>query len=96
MCNLYLKYTNTIIQFAFTLQRNCGRGRSTREVNDTTTWSGEVQEGGGVLAQSGSRPCSPQQERVPLELEFVVGSKDVISTDTLVRADHRSNNLRES
>lgn len=90
--------TSHVVRFAIMVRfcdtkcipRNCGRARSTRETNETQ--SAEIRIGSGVLAQSGLQPCTPApHSRIPLELEFVVGSKDVLSADTLVRADHRSN-----
>ncbi|XP_047985878.1 uncharacterized protein LOC125226074 isoform X1 [Leguminivora glycinivorella] len=45
----------------------------------------------GVVAQGGAAPCLSAAGRLPLELEMVVGSGDVVSADTMVRADHRSN-----
>ncbi|CAH2076192.1 unnamed protein product, partial [Iphiclides podalirius] len=47
--------------------------------------------GAGVVAQGGPPLCADSNaQRVPLELEMVVGSRDILSADTLVRADHRS------
>lgn len=43
-----------------------------------------------VVAQGGRAECAGGDGRVPLELEMVVGSRDILSADTLVRADHRS------
>ncbi|CAH2234402.1 jg21206 [Pararge aegeria aegeria] len=43
-----------------------------------------------VVAQGGRADCAGGEGRVPLELEMVVGSRDILSADTLVRADHRS------
>lgn len=85
------------------MQRNCGKGRITREAlggnsnpEDVTAAvreeSGWQLTSGGVLAQSGGRPCADiRASRVPLELELVVGARDVLSADTLVRADHSTN-----
>ncbi|XP_037298105.1 uncharacterized protein LOC115445400 isoform X2 [Manduca sexta] len=45
----------------------------------------------GVVAQGGARGCAvATDEAVALELEMVVDSKDIMSADTLVRADHRA------
>ncbi|XP_026315796.1 uncharacterized protein LOC113227134 [Hyposmocoma kahamanoa] len=77
--------------------------RTARETNDTLyNWNEDavtavVQEdeawdqpqGAGVVAQGGTAGCGGGKGRVPLELEMVVGSRDIISADTLVRADHR-------
>lgn len=46
-----------------------------------------------MVAQGGAAPCG-ERGQLPLELEVVVGAGDVVSADTMVRADHRSN-LRE-
>lgn len=48
---------------------------------------------GGVVAQGGPAGCGGGAGRVPLELEVVVGSRDVLSADTLVRADHRATGM---
>ncbi|KAL0880812.1 hypothetical protein ABMA27_001998 [Loxostege sticticalis] len=45
----------------------------------------------GVVAQGGAAPCGAGDGQVPLEVEMVVGSGDVLSADTLVRADHHAN-----
>lgn len=82
------------------------QARNAREANDTSyEWTEDgvtaaVQEdegwdkrqGGGVVAQGGPAGCGGAGAggRVPLELEVVVGSRDVLSADTLVRADHRA------
>ncbi|XP_060803825.1 uncharacterized protein LOC106132843 isoform X2 [Amyelois transitella] len=48
-------------------------------------------EGRGVVAQGGATECGARGGgRVPLEVEMVVGSRDILSADTLVRADHRA------
>lgn len=79
------------------------QSRTVRGTNDTVySWSEEpvtavVQEdeawdqpqGAGVVAQGGTSGCGGGNGRVPLELEMVVGSRDIISADTLVHADHR-------
>lgn len=79
------------------------QGRTARQTNDTLyNWSEDsvtaaVQEdgawdqpqGAGVVAQGGKAGCGGGNGRVPLELEMVVGSRDVLSADTLVHADHR-------
>ncbi|XP_063621387.1 uncharacterized protein LOC134793666 isoform X1 [Cydia splendana] len=85
--------------------------RQARMTNDTFSWEdgdgGGVpasvaparHAGGawGVVAQGGAAPCPPAGAgRMPLELEMVVGSGDVVSADTMVRADHRSNIPEES
>ncbi|XP_068632530.1 uncharacterized protein [Battus philenor] len=45
----------------------------------------------GVVAQGGAPACvGANSKRVPLELEMVVGSRDVLSADTLVKADHQA------
>lgn len=52
--------------------------------------------GGGVVAQGGAALCAPAAEdALALELLMMVDSKDIMSADTLVRADHRST-LRNS
>ncbi|KAM3964143.1 uncharacterized protein ACR2FA_001623 [Aphomia sociella] len=80
---------------------NCGLpNRTTREANDTygadevmaavreAGWSGGRN---GVVAQGGATGCGPPTDgHVPLELEMVVGARDILSADTLVRADHRA------
>jgi osmotically-inducible protein OsmY len=45
----------------------------------------------GVVAQGGTSLCGAGDGQVPLEVEMVVGSGDVLSADTLIRADHRAN-----
>ncbi|XP_028162263.1 uncharacterized protein LOC114354192 isoform X2 [Ostrinia furnacalis] len=45
----------------------------------------------GVVAQGGAALCGAAEGQVPLEVEMVVGSGDVLSADTLVRADHHAN-----
>ncbi|XP_052756099.1 uncharacterized protein LOC113512589 [Galleria mellonella] len=80
---------------------NCGTpNRTAREVNDTNEADevmAAVREAGwaggrsGVVAQGGAAGCgSPTDGHVPLELEMVVGARDILSADTLVRADHRA------
>ncbi|XP_026733279.1 uncharacterized protein LOC113497773 isoform X1 [Trichoplusia ni] len=45
----------------------------------------------GVVAQGGASPCTPtEDDALAMELEMLVDSKDILSTDTLVHADHRS------
>ncbi|XP_053612609.1 uncharacterized protein LOC128676499 [Plodia interpunctella] len=81
---------------------NCGspQNRIARETNmtyDAVPAADVVQESGwegrhkgGVVAQGGTTACGvPADGRVPLEVEMVVGARDILSADTLVRADHR-------
>ncbi|XP_049867797.1 uncharacterized protein LOC126368004 [Pectinophora gossypiella] len=84
-------------------QMNCRSAqqiRSARQTNDTYDYTEDgipaaVQEDNyegraGVVAQGGAAGCGGGGAgRVPLELEMVVGSRDILSADTLVRADHR-------
>lgn len=84
---------------------NKNQGRIARETNESTyyfddsapatvthqQWM-ENTSGNKVIAQGGPRLCgSDNDERVVLELEMTVDSKDILSADTLIRADHRSN-----
>ncbi|XP_014362579.2 uncharacterized protein LOC106714136 [Papilio machaon] len=78
--------------------------RTSRQTDLSKNWSNNtgmpaaVQEAvwweaprAGVVAQGGAPACvGAAPGRVPLELEMVVGSRDIISADTLVRADHQS------
>ncbi|CAH0407020.1 unnamed protein product [Chilo suppressalis] len=45
----------------------------------------------GVVAQGGAALCGASDGQVPLEVEMVVGSGDVLSADTLIHADHQAN-----
>ncbi|XP_045768569.1 uncharacterized protein LOC123869632 [Maniola jurtina] len=73
--------------------------RNARNTNDTydipnariaETFNYDVAWAPQVVAQGGRAECAGGAGRVPLELEMVVGSRDILSADTLVRADHRS------
>ncbi|CAH0714234.1 unnamed protein product, partial [Brenthis ino] len=70
--------------------------RNTNETYETTdsefaaAVKQEVRWAPQVVAQGGRAQCAGGAGRVPLELEMVVGSRDILSADTLVRADHRS------
>ncbi|CAG9785537.1 unnamed protein product [Diatraea saccharalis] len=44
----------------------------------------------GVVAQGGAPLCGASDGQVPLEVEMVVGSGDVLSADTLIHADHQA------
>ncbi|XP_045495087.1 uncharacterized protein LOC123693872 [Colias croceus] len=78
---------------------NCGI-RSSRQTNSTfdqtdsafaATVRQETAWNPNLVAQGGSSAlCAGGAGRVPLELEMVVGARDILSADTLVRADHRS------
>ncbi|OWR48299.1 hypothetical protein KGM_208550 [Danaus plexippus plexippus] len=61
-------------------------------VKEETSWpTGVVAQGGPVMCiGEGQGEVLGMEKRVPLELELVVGARDVLSADTLVRADHRS------
>nr|XP_049696552.1 uncharacterized protein LOC110384403 [Helicoverpa armigera] len=51
----------------------------------------------GVVALGSKAACGQlAEDAVELELDLLVDSKDILSTDTLVRADHRSNIPEES
>ncbi|XP_023935348.2 uncharacterized protein LOC112043915 [Bicyclus anynana] len=80
---------------------NMDQLRNARNVNDTYSYdvpnakitetvNYDVAWAPQVVAQGGRADCSGGEGRVPLELEMVVGSRDILSADTLVRADHRS------
>ncbi|XP_059046393.1 uncharacterized protein LOC131841983 [Achroia grisella] len=80
---------------------NCGTAsRTAREANETNEVyevMAAVRESGwaggrnGVVAQGGAAGCGSSNDgHVPLELEMVVGARDILSADTLVRADHRA------
>ncbi|GBP31621.1 hypothetical protein EVAR_84066_1 [Eumeta japonica] len=77
-------------------QNKCGGRRSARETNQTQEQSEEsveatVREAAGVVAQGGAPACPPAaRDSVPLELELVVGARDLLTADTLLRADHRN------
>ncbi|XP_045533300.1 uncharacterized protein LOC123720644 [Pieris brassicae] len=87
---------------------NCGKlqqYRSSRHINSSYEYDDSVvaaaitQEKAwapNVVAQGGTVMCPGGDGRMPLELEMVVGSKNILSTDTLVRADHRSSSPEES
>ncbi|KOB73888.1 Uncharacterized protein OBRU01_10437, partial [Operophtera brumata] len=49
--------------------------------------------GGTVVAQGGATDCGGRAggDSVTLQLEMMVDSKDIISADTMIRADHRAN-----
>ncbi|XP_075974474.1 uncharacterized protein LOC142975500 isoform X2 [Anticarsia gemmatalis] len=87
---------------------NGKQNRTTRQTNDTFyQWGDEVPAAvrqdamtsrrGGVVAQGGAPPCTPSAgDAMSLELEMLVDSRDILSADTLVRADHRSTLPEES
>ncbi|KOB73883.1 Uncharacterized protein OBRU01_10438 [Operophtera brumata] len=88
-------------------QMNCGQSqvRAARQANDTYyqfegTAPAVVQaheeprrRGGTVVAQGGATDCGGRagDDSVTLQLEMMVDSKDIISADTMIRADHRAN-----
>ncbi|KAJ8730897.1 hypothetical protein PYW08_002310 [Mythimna loreyi] len=85
---------------------NPKQNRSTRQTNATLyQWGEEVPaavradtpRASGVVAQGGAAPCAPAgDDAMALELDLLVDSKDILSVDTLVRADHRSTMPEES
>lgn len=54
--------------------------------------SADRRHGGTVVAQGGTTDCGGQAsgDSVSLLLEMLVDSKNIITTDTMIRADHRS------
>lgn len=61
------------------------------EIQAAVTSDSMTSRQGGVVAQSGAPPCTPAVAgAMSMELEMLVGSNYILSTDTLVRADHRS------
>ncbi|VVC98375.1 unnamed protein product [Leptidea sinapis] len=81
------------------------QARNNRQANNTYDWvdaestAAVTQEKAWdpyVVAQGGPMLCSEGAAnyvgggKIPLELELLVGARDILSADTLVRADHRS------
>ncbi|CAG4971992.1 unnamed protein product [Parnassius apollo] len=65
--------------------------RAARQSNYTSFWNSPDSGAPGAVRQVvASRGGDGAGARVPLELEMLVGSRDVLSADTLVRADHRA------
>lgn len=50
----------------------------------------EVPLRANVIAQGGAAGCGGEGDAVALELEMLVDSRDILSADTLVQADHRA------
>ncbi|CAK1540421.1 unnamed protein product [Leptosia nina] len=75
---------------------NCGKQfRNSRQTNSTydsevAAVTSEAFWAPNVVAQGVTAMCADGDGRIPLELEMVVGARDIVSADTLVRADHRS------
>ena len=82
------------------LECNTKPSRSARQTNATLYEWGDAVPAAvraddarrpGVVAQGGAAPCVPAtDDAMALELDLLVDSKDILSVDTLVRADHRS------
>lgn len=71
--------------------------RAARQTNDTYYQLEEIPasvqpRGGNVVAQGGATDCGGRTDgdSVSLLLEMLVDSKDILSADTMIRADHRS------
>uniref|UniRef100_A0A2A4K3D6 ZP domain-containing protein n=1 Tax=Heliothis virescens TaxID=7102 RepID=A0A2A4K3D6_HELVI len=59
-------------------------------VEDTASIRAEEQARRDVVARGGAACGRAAEDALELELDLLVDSKDILSTDTLVRADHRS------